>query len=183
MWKTYVGVNVSCENSLFRQNLQNSEETSTRQNQMRDIFVWVGHGPGSTDHKVQVWRVSVGNSSWTRTLTIPGTTSWSMGPWGPGYSAPFFFSKSCSFRANLIERETSYFERILGSGPPLGSKLRWVPLTKFLDLPLLRNIGLLSGSCWGQKPCLSSQSSHPMSWDRYSHLRLIRICLYTADAF
>ena len=57
--------------------------------------------------------------------------SGSRGTWGPGPLAPKISSESCSFRAIL--RENAYIEQILGSGPPLGQKLRWAPLTKILD--------------------------------------------------
>ncbi len=40
-------------------------------------------------------------------------------------------SKPYSFQSIL--RGNPYFEQILGSGPPLGSKLCWAPLTKILD--------------------------------------------------
>ncbi len=52
-----------------------------------------------------------------------------LGAWAP--LAPKISSKSCSFQAIL--REKPYFEQSLGSGPPLGSKLHWAPLTKILD--------------------------------------------------
>ncbi len=48
-------------------------------------------------------------------------------PGGPGPPAPKIFSKVMQFSGN--------FEQIEGSGPSLGSKLRWAPLTKIMDQP------------------------------------------------
>ena len=50
-------------------------------------------------------------------------------PGRPGPSCPQVFSKSCSFQARV-------FEQILGSGPPLGSKLCWaLPWPQFWISP------------------------------------------------
>ncbi len=72
----------------------------------------------------------------------------SSGSRGPGLPLPpRKCSKSWSFPAIL--REKTYFEQILGPGPPLGSKLCWAPLTKILDLSLaepLKWLALTTGS-------------------------------------
>ena len=58
---------------------------------------------------------------WCISVADPG------GPWGPRPPfAPKISSKSSSFQAILNEKN-HYFEQFLGSGPPLGSKLRWAP--------------------------------------------------------
>ncbi len=62
------------------------------------------------------------------------------GPWGPAPLALKISSKLCSFQAIL--GENLYFEQIVGSGPPLGSKLHWAPLTEILD-PRLGHISFV----------------------------------------
>ena len=59
-------------------------------------------------------------------LLRPRFSSGSRGARAP--LAPTISSKSCSFQAIL--RENPYFEHILGSGSPLGSKLHWAPWPK-----------------------------------------------------
>ncbi len=70
-------------------------------------------------------RCSQRNSCLSHKQSKAGSTvlsSGSRGPWGRGPPlAPKFSSKSYSFQAIL--RENPYFEQILGSVPPLGSKL------------------------------------------------------------
>ena len=61
----------------------------------------------------------------------PDITSGSRGPWGGRtLRAPNFFSKSCRFQE--IEREHPILSKFWAQG----SKFRWAPLTKILDLPL-----------------------------------------------
>ena len=57
------------------------------------------------------------------------TSCGSRGPWGPGF--PLAPKISSNFKG-----KNPILRKILGSGPPLGSKLCWAPLTKILDPPL-----------------------------------------------
>ncbi len=78
-------------------------------------------GGEQNQHKTSAYKSYMGS----KLAADPG------GPAGPGPPCPQDFKKSCNFQAILWEKP--YFEQILGSGPPLGSKLRWPPLTKILD--------------------------------------------------
>ena len=87
-------------------------------------------------------------------------------PGGPPLP-PRFFPKSCSFWANL--RKKLYFEQILGSGPPLGSKLCWSPWPKswIRPWPSLSKLFL-----WNSQECpqkLRKKENSPLrEWRRIS---------------
>ena len=49
---------------------------------------------------------------------------------------PKICSKSCSFQA-ILKRKPPILSKFLAQGSPLGSKLRWAPLTKILDPHLI----------------------------------------------
>ena len=79
----------------------------------------------------------------------------SRGLWRPGPPCPQDFFKIMQLSSNF--KGKPHFEPILGSGPPLGSKLRWAPLAKILDRRL---------SC-------------PWKWTSSSTLEALSFCLNT----
>ena len=75
---------------------------------------------------------------------------------------PIFLQNHAVFRQ--FKGENPYFELILGSGPPLGSKPCWAPLTKILDRRLVQPVGSCSETQKNDtKPLAKRLSCHDLT--------------------